>query len=44
VGTDLSVIARIKTCGRSISSAVEGIREELDRQFYKPSRNLLTHV
>jgi hypothetical protein len=36
VGTDRSVIAPIKTCGRSTSSAVEGIREEMDRKFYKP--------
>jgi len=36
VGTDLSVIVPITTCGRSASSVVEEIREELDRKFYKP--------
>ena len=35
VGSDLSVTVPITACGRS-TSAVEGIREESDRKFYKP--------
>jgi hypothetical protein len=36
VGTNLSVIVPFTACGRSTSSAVEGIRAELGRNFYKP--------
>jgi hypothetical protein len=35
VRTELSVILFITACGSS-TSAVEGIREELDRKFYNP--------
>ena len=35
-GTDISVIVSITACGRSTSTAIEGIREDLGRKFYKP--------